>query len=147
MMSYGTGDKKSVVYTPAGLVFQMILQPEMRECLQLDKTIFDLAVGEGQFPCAELVLKLFYNLDGLDEEKALRALKSLYGADIQAASVAKAKAHLRQTLGDAYKYFTGEEFSRWAEADEIIAKNFYQADSLKLMREWSCIQEKISQFA
>ena len=142
MMSYGTGDKNSTVYSSAGLCFQMLLYPEVRDCLQFDKTILDPAVGEGQFPCAALVLKFFYNLEQLDEDSALRALKSLYGIDL--AGVDKAKQHLRQTLADAFKYFTGREFSRWLEADIILDENFLQGDSFKLLKLWA--QPQLSLF-
>lgn len=130
--------KFAEVFTPPGIVFTMILQDGIRPLVEdVDKTIFDPALGYGQFPCAELVLKMFYNLERLDEDIALRALRSLYGVDIQAASVAKAHEHLLLTLQDAYKFFTGKEFTRLDEARAIIAENFIQGDSLKLMKEWA----------
>lgn len=147
MMTYMQGEKNDAyknfaeVFTPAGVVFYMVMNPDMNDLLiDVDKTVFDPAVGEGQFPCAELVLKLFYNVERLDEEMALRALRSLYGVDIQATSVEKAREHLLLTLQDAYKFFVGKEFTRLDEARAIIAENFYQGDSLKLMKEWNSPQ-------
>ena len=141
MMTYGVAGKQkshAEVFTPAGLVFEMILQDGLREVLKdVDKTILDPAVGEGQFPCAELVMKLFYNIERLDEELALRALKSLYGIDIQEWSVERARAHLLLTLQDAYRFFTGKEFTRLDEAQEIVGRNMIIGDSLKLLKEWA----------
>ena len=147
MMSYSTAaekkDKTSAyhkhaeVFTPAGVVFFMIMQDGVRECLQgIDKTIFDPTVGEGQFPCAELVCKMFYNLQSLNEATALIALASLYGMDIQPSSVDKTHKHLLQTLCVAYKFFTGEDFTEIDVAKEIIQKNFWQGDSIKQMEKW-----------
>lgn len=143
MMTYATASKDNSrkfaeVFTPAGVVFDMILQEGLRDCLKgLDKTILDPAVGEGQFPCAELVWKMFYNLDTLDEGKALIALDSLYGVDIQPASVAKAREHLLLTIRDAYQFFTDEEFTRMDEARAIVDERIIEGDSLKIMRQWA----------
>lgn len=143
MMTYCQVSKEQVkkhaqIFTPAGLCFEMILQDGIRETVQgVDKTILDPAVGEGQFPCAELVMKLFYNVERLDEELALRALKSLYGIDIQAWSVERARAHLLLTLCDAYRFFTGKEFSRLDVAKEIVEENIIVGDSFKLLKEWT----------
>ncbi len=143
MMTYATASKDNAskfaeVFTPAGVVFEMILQEDLRDCLQgLDKTMLDPAVGEGQFPCAELVWKMFYNLDDLDAATALLALDSLYGIDIQAASVAKAREHLLLTISDAYKFFTGKEFTRTDEARAIVEERIIVGDSLKIMRQWA----------
>ena len=142
MMTYCQVSKERVkkhaeVFSPAGLVFEMIMYADMRECLQIDKTILDPAVGEGQFPCAELVMKMFYNLERLDEETALRALASLYGIDIQPSSVEKARTHLLLTLQDAYRFFTGKEFTRLDEAQEIVGRNMIIGDSFKLLKEWA----------
>ncbi len=143
MMRYGRGQTCNEIFTPAGLCFEMIMYKEVRECLQVDKTILDPAVGEGQFPCAELVMKMFYNVERLDEETALRALKSLYGIDIQAASVEKARAHLLLTLQDAYRFFTGKEFMRLDEAKEIVEENMIVGDSFKLIPEWTNPQGRL----
>ncbi|MBQ4495146.1 MAG: hypothetical protein II968_05200 [Selenomonadaceae bacterium] len=141
MMTYATrGKEKShaEVFTPAGIVFDMILQDGLRPVLMdVQKTILDPAVGEGQFPCAELVWKMFYNLDTLDEATALLALDSLYGIDIQASSVAKAREHLLLTIRDAYKFFTGKEFTRTDEARAIVDERIIIGDSLKIMRQWA----------
>ena len=143
-MSYCSADKKKVkslaeVFTPAGVVFQMCLQKDIRPLLQdVDKTALDPAVGQGQFPCAELVLKLFFNVDKqLNEEIALRALKSLYGVDIQSSSVDKTRKHLIATLTDSYKYFTGKNFSRLVDAKAIVNDNFFQGDFLKISNQWT----------
>ncbi|MBR4032567.1 MAG: hypothetical protein IKP64_14145 [Selenomonadaceae bacterium] len=141
MMTYGTrGKEKShaEVFTPAGVVFEMILADGIRPLLQdVDKTILDPAVGQGQFPCAELVWKLFFAIDSLDEVKALRALKSLYGIDIQPSSVATTREHLLQTLCDAFNFFTGKKFSRLNVARMIVDDNFICGDSLKIMKQWA----------
>lgn len=144
MMTYATrGKEKShaEVFTPAGIVFDMILQDGLRPVLMdVQKTILDPATGEGQFPCAELVWKMFYNLDDLDEDKALIALDSLYGIDIQAASVAKAREHLLLTISDAYKFFTGKEFTCTDEARAIVEERIIIGDFLKLAKEWTNLQ-------
>ena len=76
--------KFAEVFTPPGTVFFMILQDGIRACVaDVDKTIFDPACGHGQFPCSELVWKMFFGLERLDEDFILRALKSLHGVDIQ----------------------------------------------------------------
>ena len=139
MMSYtGSKGKFAEVFTPAGIVFDMILQDGMRPVLMdVQKTILDPAVGEGQFPCAELVWKMFYNLDTLDEATALLALDSLYGIDIQPTSVAKAREHLLLTIRDAYKFFTLKEFTRMDEARAIVDERIIVGDFLKLAKEWT----------
>lgn len=148
MMTYATiskerSDKFAEVFTPAGTVFEMLI-PNFNDLLRdPDKTIFDPAVGEGQFPCAELVLKLFFNVERLDEELVLRALKSLYAMDIQATSVVKARNHLIATLQDAFRFFTGNEFTRLDEARAIVEKNIMVDDSLKAMREWANPQQSL----
>lgn len=126
------------VFTPPGVVFQMVLQDGIREIVQdVDKTMFDPCVGEGQFPCAELVLKMFYAIDKLDENTAVRALASLHGVDIQESSVEKTIVHMSDTLCAAYKFFTGKEFTAATDAADIICKNFIVGDSLKLMKKWT----------
>ena len=96
-MPYTTGKteayrKHAEVFTPPWCVFLMILNGGIREVVKgVDKTMFDPAAGHGQYPCAELVWKMFYNLDALDEPTAIRALASLYGVDIQATSVASCR--------------------------------------------------------
>ena len=122
------------VFTPPGIVFEMLLKPFIRQLHNPDVTLFDPAVGHGQFPCAVLVLKLFFNIERLDEDLALRALKSLYGMDIQLPSVEKARVHLIQTLQDAFKYFTGKDFSRLDEARAIVETNIMHGDSLAYMK-------------
>lgn len=124
--------KFAEVFTPLGVVFEMILQDGIRESLMdVDKTIFDPAVGQGQFPCAELVWKLFYQIGRLDEDVALRALKSLYGMDIQEASAQMTREHLIATLFDSYAFFTGKEFTRTGEAVAIVEENIMVGDTLK----------------
>jgi len=148
MMTYCTVDKKQVkdfaeVFTPAGLAFQMLM-PNFNDGLRdVDKTILDPAVGEGQFLCAALVLKHFFNVERIDEDLSLHALKSLYGIDIQPASVAKARAHLLLTLCDSFKYFTGKNFTRLDEAWAIVAGNICVGDSLEIMAEWVNPQQSL----
>ena len=132
------------VFTPPGVVFEMILQDGIRSCIaDVDKTILDPACGHGQFPCAELVWKMFFGLDKLSEDFVLRALKSLYGIDIQPDSIEKTKNHLIQTACDAYKFFTGDEFTRTDEARKILDENFICGDSLKIMRKWADRQQSL----
>lgn len=143
MMSYCTVSKEKVkahgeVFTPAGVVFQMVMQDDLKEIIHdVDKTIFDPAVGEGQFPCAELVMKMFCQIENLDEETALRALKSLYGMDNQGMSALKAQVHLLLTICDAYKFFTGKKFTRIDEAGSIVSKNIMVGDSLDYMKSFA----------
>lgn len=143
MMTYTTKKtdaykKHAEIFTPPGVVALMVLQDGIRDCVRnVDKTIFDPACGHGQFPCFELVCKLFYQVGRLDEEIALRALKSLYGIDIQQSSVDATKRHLLQTLADAYKFFTGNDFTRFDEAAAIVDENFICDDSLKVMKRWA----------
>lgn len=140
MMSYTTEKTKAYfkhaeIFTPPSTVFYMVLHNEVRSLLQdVDKTAFDPAVGHGQFPCAVLVLKIFFNIERLDEDLALRALRSLYGMDIQAASVDKARDHLIQTLQDAFKYFTGKDFSRLDEVRAIVETNIMHGDNIAYMK-------------
>ena len=141
MMTYCTISKERVkkhaeVFTPAGVVFEMVMQDGLREIFQdVDKTVFDPAVGEGQFPCAELVWKMFNQIENLNEDIALRALNSLYSMDIQAESAEKARKHLLLTLCDAYNFFTGKIFTNIGEAYAIVNKNVMVGDSLKFMNE------------
>jgi len=137
--------KHAEVFTPPWCVFLMILNSGIREVVKgVDKTMFDPAVGHGQYPCAELVWKMFYNLDALDEPTAIRALASLYGIDIQATSVASCRENLKATLADAYEFFTGKKFSvPTTVLDEILEKNFIVGDSLKIMRQWSEPQQSL----
>lgn len=140
MMTYGTkSDKrkrlKGEVFTPPGVVFYMVMNvneylPDMR------KKFFDPCVGEGQFPCAELVLKMFYSVDKLNEKKALTILSSIFGMDIQSDNVDQARANMLNTFCDAYKYFTGEEISEPTldKAILTIAHNFQVGDSLEVMK-------------
>lgn len=122
----------------------MILQQGMRDCVKgLDKTMLDPATGEGQFSCCELVWKMFFNLDTLNEETVLRALRSLYAIDIQSASVAKAKEHMLATIRDAYKFFTGKEFTELETAKKMLDENFIVGDSLKIMKQWSDKQQSL----
>lgn len=143
MMSYAVKSKGNVkkfaeVFTPAGVVFEMILQDGMRSVLMdVEKTILDPACGEGQFPCAELVWKMFYNLDVLNETTALLALNRLYGVDLQPSSVIKTKEHLLLTLKDAYRFFTGEEFTATDEARAIVDERIIEGDFLKLAKQWT----------
>ena len=143
MMSYAVPSREKAktfgqVFTPAGTVFDMVLLKEFIPLLKdVDKTFLDPAVGEGQFPCATLVWKLFFNIERLDEDLALRALKSLYGIDIQPSSVDKTREHLILTLCDAYKFFTGGNFSRLDEARAIVEKNIFYGDSLEIMKQWA----------
>ena len=102
----------------------------------MHKTLFDPCVGEGQCPCAELVLKMFYSVDKLNEENALTILSSIFGMDIQSDNVDQARAHMLNTFCDAYEYFTGEKISDSIsdKAIRIIAHNFQVGDSLEFMK-------------
>ncbi|MBR1645161.1 MAG: SAM-dependent DNA methyltransferase [Selenomonadaceae bacterium] len=136
--------KFAEVFTPPGVVFSMILQDGIRSCVaDVDKTILDPAVGHGQYPCGELVWKMFFGLDRLNEEFVLRAIKSLHAIDIQPASVEIAKQHMIKTACDAYKFFTGKEFTRTDDARKILDENFICGDSLKIMRDWAAPQQKL----
>lgn len=143
MMTYATKSKGNVkkfaeVFTPAGVVFDMILQDAMRPVvMDIEKTMLDPACGEGQFPCAELVWKMFYNLDVLNEATALLALNSLYGVELQPKSVAKAREHLLLTLKDAYKFFTNKEFTHMDAARAVVDERIIEGDSLKIMQQWA----------
>lgn len=87
---------------------------------------------------------MFYNVDSLDEETAVRALTSLYGIDIQAASVDKTREHLKATIADAYEFFTGKKFSLPdAVLDEVLERNFLAGDSLKIMKQWTALQQSL----
>ena len=146
MMPYGHKNTKGYaeIFTSAGLVFKMIMEEGIRPGLEeVDKTLFDPAVGHGQFPCAELVMKLFYQVGRLNETVALRALKSLYGMDIQPASVGIAREHLIATLVDSYRYFTGKEFKRIDEARAIVEGNIMVGDNLKAMGKWAAPQQEL----
>ena len=124
--------KFAEVFTPAPTVFEMVLLPEMRDALQdVDTPICDPCVGQGQFPAAELVLKMFYNIDRLDDKAALRALNSLFGIDIQLESVDECRAHMLATICDTFEFFTGRQFDKILFAASIIHHNFIQGDSLK----------------
>lgn len=152
MMTYNSVSKEQVkkhaqVFTPAGVVFEMILNDGIRELvMDVDKTVLDPAAGEGQFPCAELVCKMFYNLDTLDEETALRALASLYGIDIQSSAIATTKTHLKATLADTYKFFTGKDFPLTDYEpliDSILEENLIVGDSLEIMNKWAAPQQSL----
>lgn len=143
MMTYRKETKEKVkshgeVFTPPGIVFRMVLLPELRENLcNPEKTFFDPCVGEGQFPAAELVLKMFYNIGKLNSEKVLTMLSSIYGMDIQDESVLKCKEHMLKTLNDAYNFFTEENFNEKKLAEMIISQNFKTGDSLKFMKSYN----------
>ena len=149
MMPVDTISKEQVakfaeVFTPPGVVFYMILQDGIRACVaDVDKTILDPACGHGQFPCSELVWKMFFGLDKLSEDFVLRAIKSLHGIDIQATSVETTKNHLIQTACDAFKFFTGNEFTRTDDARKILDENFISSDSLKITHEWADRQQSL----
>ncbi len=95
------------------------------------------------------MLKLFYNLDRLDDELALRDLKSLYGMDIQSVNVDRTRVHLLYTIKAAYKFFTGRDFEKIDEAIWIIRRNIIVGDSLEFMSEMAarkhracCLRDK-----
>ena len=138
--------KYAEVFTPAGTVFEMILYEGVRDCVRdVDATILDPAVGQGQFPCAELVCKMFYNIDRLTPELALRAVQSLYVIDIQTNNVKTTQNHLLATLLDSYEFFTGKllpvdiQFA----AHDAVNNNFIVGDSLKIMEEWTKPQQSL----
>lgn len=131
------------VFTPANVVFFMLLQPhfinEGEPLRDLDKTIFDPCCGQGQFGCAEVVLKMFYNcleLPQNERQKAvLRILNSIYGMDIQAKSVDKARRHLLDTVCDAYEFFFGEQYDEFMAAAWIIQGRTIVGNSIEYMLE------------
>ena len=143
MMPYTTGKtdaykKYSEVFTPPGIVFYMTLQKDLLDGISdVDKTVLDPCCGHGQFPCAALVCKLFYQVGRLDEDVALRVLKSIYGIDIQPASVEITRRHMLAALTDAYKFFTGNNFTRLAEATAVVNENFICDDFLGLSKRWT----------
>ena len=113
----------------------MALMPEMRESLtNVDRQTYDPFVGQGQFPATWLVLRMFFNIDKLDDRLALRALYSLYGNDIQEQSVDECRAHMLATICEAYRFFTGKDFPAQCitYAAAIIEHNFFVADTAKL---------------
>lgn len=117
------------VFTPAFMVFQMILVPDVRDMLtNAAQKMFEGCCGQGQFAVSVLVWKLFYNLGELDEEKVLEALDALYGIDIQQESIDECRVHMLAAVCSAYEFFTGQKFSRTAEAAAMIEKYFVQGD-------------------
>lgn len=131
--------KAGEVFTPATTVFEMILQPWIRDVISdLDKTVLDPACGQGQFSCTELFFKMFFNLDKLDDSNALRALYSLKAIDIRKDNVAECKKHLLETFDQAYYYLLGKPTSdelfylAYCIVDNIVI----QGDSL-MMQEWA----------
>lgn len=140
MMTYGSksDERKRLsgeVFTPPGLVFNMVMSVS-DQLKDIRQTFFDPCVGEGQFPCAELVLKMFYSIDKLNEETALIILSSIFGMDIQSDNVDQCRAHMLATFCDAYEYFTGKIISEPALNTAImtIAHNFQVCDSLEFMK-------------
>lgn len=122
------GGKYAERFTPAVTVLLTLLQPhfidEGKPLRGLDKTLFDECCGQGQFSCAILVLKIFYNCLAMPPperpQAILRILRSIFAMDIQEKSCAKAKEHLILTVIDSYKWFFGEEYPLIAEATSII---------------------------
>lgn len=122
------GGKYAEIFTPAHVVFEMLLQPhfidEGKPLRGIDKTFFDECCGQGQFSCAIVVLKIFYNCLPLPPperpQAVLKILHSIFAMDIQEKSCAKAKEHLFLTVQDAYEWFFGEKFPLLAEATSII---------------------------
>ena len=119
------------VFTPASMVFQMILVPDVRDMLtNAAQKMFEGCCGQGQFAVSVLVWKQFYNLGELTEEKVLEALNALYGIDIQQESIDECRVHMLAAVCSAYEFFTGQKFSRTAEVAMIIEKHFVQGDLL-----------------
>lgn len=97
--------KSAEVFTPANIVFDMLLTSHLRDILNdLDKTIFDPAAGQGQFPCAELFLKMFFNLDNLSDENCLRAVNSIHAVEIQADNCREYLYHFVETFKSSYEF-------------------------------------------
>lgn len=140
MMTYGTkSDERrrfnGEVFTPPGVVFNMVMT--VNEFLpDMTRKFFDPCVGEGQFSCAELVLKMFYSVDKLNEENALTILGSIFGTDIQGDNIDQARANMLNTFCDAYQFFTGNEISdpTLDKAIWIIAHNFQIGDGLEVLK-------------
>lgn len=131
------------VFTPPFMTFQMALVPEVRDTLtDLRNAPIDPCVGQGQFPATWLVLRMFYNVDRLDERAALHALYTLYGIDIQEESIDECKAHMLATFCEAWEFFTGREvpLELLGFAPAIIEHNFIVGDSLN---DWANCLERL----
>lgn len=122
------------VFTPPQVTFKMMMLSDVRDVLlDVERVLFDPFVGQGQFPATELVLRLFFNIERLDEVFALKALASLYGVDIQAESIDECRAHMLATICEAYEFFTGRPFTKVLEAAAIIRRNFIVGDSPEML--------------
>lgn len=128
------------VFTPATTVFEMILLPDLRDVISdIDKTILDPAAGQGQFPCTELFLKMFFNLDKLNDENCLRILKSIYGIELRKDNLNECHLHMLETFRKSYEYLTNKPcpIELFIKAGLIIKHNIIQGDALKIMQEWT----------
>lgn len=145
-MTMGAGQSKhgakyfAEVFTPAWLVFYMILQPKLRDVMKDEtKTILDPAAGQGQFGCSELVWRMFYTaLDKPPEERVkcvLTNLANIYNLELQAKNVDQCRRHFFDTVCDAYEFFFGEEFQPFMTAAKIILDRVIQCNSLEWILE------------
>ena len=134
------GGKFAEVFTPANIVFFMILQPDLHDVMTDEhKKILDPAAGQGQFGCSELVLRMFYTaLDKprKEREKAVLVnLANIYHLELQEKNVHQCKQHLLDTLYDAYDFFFGETFPDVMQAVKIIDDRVIQCNSLEWISE------------
>lgn len=139
-MTMGQGQSKENVkkwgeaFTPPQATFKMVLFPEIRDALKDWRypLVDPGGVGQGQFPATELVLRMFYNIDQLDDKEALRELYTIAGIDIQEESIEECKTHMLATFCDAFEFFTGKKLEPLIImfAASIIAHNFIVGDSL-----------------
>lgn len=134
------GGKFAEVFTPANIVFFMILQPDLRDVITDEHKIWlDPAAGQGQFGCSELVLRMFYTaLDKPPEERVkcvLINLANIYSLELQAKNVDQCRRHFFDTVCDAYEFFFGEEFQPFMTAAKIILDRVIQCNSLEWISE------------
>lgn len=145
-MTMGAGQSKhgakyfAEVFTPAWLVFYMILQPNLHDVISDEnKTWLDPAAGQGQFGCSELVWCMFYTaLDKPPEERVkcvLINLANIYSLELQQKNVDQCKRHLLDTVCDAYEFFFNEPFPAVVQAAMLIQDRVIQCNSLEWILE------------
>ena len=148
------GGKYAERFTPARVVFEMLLQPhfidEGKPLRKLDSKIFDECCGQGQFSCAIVVLKIFYNcLELPPDERArsvLKILSGVYGMDIQEKSCEKAKEHLFWTVMEAYEWFFGVPFPLIAEAALMIDNAIQCGNVLEFLAENTPLENRDARY-
>ena len=126
------------VFTPATTVFEMVLNPNIRDVvISSTSGCLDPCAGQGQFPCAVLFWRLFFNLDRLTDEFMLTALDNINAIDIREDNVQECKEHLLQTFIQTYEYLleTKPTVDLILRAKSIINKNVLQGDFLKVVKD------------